>query len=184
MEFITFLTVTAPSPSQVEIGSFLVFAVPFIILVFFGFVMFIHPPRAVLRVSLLSGLVVGIINIIFDLLAYYAHWWHYAINGLIFNLPLPFYLTPLLIYGAVVYLLIWRFWHGRGHWFALVLLIGIPIFGFARDLIGAITASTYLTWDSVLAGPLDFGMWVLMFYAGYVVFRRLAPTRKEATLAK
>src|SRR6266702_3459197 len=156
MEFITFLTVTAPSPSQVEIGSFLVFAVPFIILVFFGFVMFIHPPRAVLRVSLLSGLVVGIVNIIFDLLAYYAHWWHYdSLSNLILHLPLPFYITPVLVYGSIVYLLIWRFWQGRGHWFALLLLIGIPLFRASTDIVGAlVTHSSYTQFDSVLAGPM------------------------------
>jgi len=53
------------------------------------------------------------------------------------------------------------------------------LLGFARDIFNAeITHSSFLMWDSVLAGPIDFALWLLMFYAGYVVFRRiLAPSR-------
>jgi hypothetical protein len=181
VEILAFLAVTTPSPSQVEIGSFLVFNVPFIILVFFVFVMFIHPPKVVLRISVLSGLVVGIINIIFDLLAYYAHWWHYySLNNLILHLPLPFYITPVLIYGSVVYLLIWRFWQGRGHWFAMLLLIGVPIFCIVRDAVGALSGASYTAWDNVpLAALFTIIMWPLAFYAGYFLFKRYAPTRSE-----
>jgi hypothetical protein len=84
-----------------------------------------------------------------------------------------------LIFGALVYLLIWRFWHTRWHWLALVLLIGIPLFGFVRDLFAAVTHSSYLVWDSALAGPLDLILWLGMFYAGYFVFRWVAPERKN-----
>jgi hypothetical protein len=181
MTILAFLTVTAPSPSQVEIGSFLAFAVPFIIMVFLGFLIAIHPPKIVLGVSLLSGLVVGIINIIFDLLAYYAHWWHYySLSNLILHLPLPFYITPVLVYGSIVYLLIWRFWEGRGHWFAMLLLIGVPIFCIVRDAIGALSGTSYTLWDNVpLAALFTIIMWPLAFYAGYFLFKRYAPARSE-----
>src|SRR5207248_1387468 len=103
------------------------------------------------------------------------HWWHYNASGLVLHLPLPFYITPILIFGGIPYLLMWRFWGGRSHWFAQLLLFGIPVVGFARDLLSANSpASSYLQWDSFLAGPLDFLMWLLMFYAGFLVFRRLA----------
>lgn len=148
--------------------------VPFILLAYLTFLFFLRPPRVVLLASLLGGLTVGVINALVDLLAYYASWWHYTANGLILHLPLPFYLTPILIYGATVYLLIWRFWHGRGHWFALLLLIGVPVFAALRDFYGAaIAGSTYLVWNSSLAWLLDLLMWLVMFYAGFLLFRWL-----------
>src|SRR5205085_6915786 len=138
--------------------------------------LFIRPPRVVLLASLLGGLTMGVINMLIDLIAYFAHWWHYTLNGLILHLPLPFYITPILIYGSIVYLLIWRFWHGRGHWFALLLLCGIPLFRATIDIIGSIvTQSNYTIFDSILAGPLDVLMWLVMFYGGFFVFIRIAP---------
>jgi hypothetical protein len=143
----------------------------------------------------------AILNALGDLLAYYASWWHYAASGLVLELPLPFYLTPLFIFGGLAYVLIWRFSLGRKQrvesasrdgtgqsedngWrpqdrgsssiLALVLLIGVPLLGFARDLLNAeITHSSFLVWDSALAGPIDFVLWVVMYYAGYSVFRRM-----------
>ena len=166
-----------------EMQLYLLHVVPFIVLVYLGFLLFMRPPREVILASLLGGLTIGIINALVDLIAYYASWWHYSASGLILQLPLPFYITPILIYGGLSYLLIWRFWHTRWHWFALLLLIGIPLIGFGRDLLDAgITHSSYLVWDSVPAAPLDLLLWLVMFYAGYFVFRRLAPIRKSEPL--
>jgi hypothetical protein len=168
-----------------EMQLYILHVVPFIILVYLMFLLFLRPPRAVVQATLFGGLIMAIINALVDLLAYYAHWWHYAIDGLVFHLPLPFYITPVLVYGGIVYLLIWRFWYGRWHWLALLLLIGFPIFGVLRDTFGsAVAHSTYLTWDSILAGPLDFLLWLLMFYAGFLLFRRLAPDRVEVADVK
>jgi hypothetical protein len=159
-----------------EIQAYATLVIPFIIVVYLAVLLFMRPARIVLLASLLGGLTMGIINMLVDLIAYFAHWWHYTLNGLILHLPLPFYITPILIYGSIVYLLIWRFWHGRGHWFALLLLCGIPLFRAATDIIGAsVTHASYTSFDSVLAGPLDVVMWLLMFYGGFFVFTRLAP---------
>jgi hypothetical protein len=166
-----------------EMQLYLLHVVPFIVIVYLAFLLFMHPPREVILASLLGGLTMGVINVLVDLIAYYASWWHYTASGLVLQLPLPLYITPILIFGGLAYLLIWRFWHSRWHWFAMLLLIGIPIFGFLRDLLAAVTHSSYVTWDSVLAGPLDLIMWLAMFYTGYFVFRRLAPDRKSDTLA-
>jgi hypothetical protein len=165
-----------------EILEFAYFALPYIILVYLAVLLFMRPPRAVLLASLLAGLLMGLINALVDLAAYYAHWWHYTLNDLILHVPLPFYITPVLVYGSIAYLLIWRFWTGRGHWFALLLLIGIPIFGIARDVLGATTNTSYTTWDSPLAGPIDALMWIVMFYAGFWLFRRLAPPRQVESI--
>jgi len=165
-----------------EMQLYALHVVPFIIVAYFAFVLFMHPPREVVLASLLGGLTMGVINALVDLIAYYASWWHYTANGLILQLPLPLYVTPIFIYGGLAYLLIWRFWNGRGRWFGWVLLIGVPLFGFARDLLDAtVTLSSYLEWTSPLAGPLDFLLWVAMFYAGFCVFRRSSPhSRGEA----
>ena len=165
-----------------EMQLYLLHVVPFIVLVYLAFLLFLRPPGKVIMASLLGGLTMAIVNAFFDLIAYYASWWHYILTGLIFQLPLPFYITPFLIYGALSYLLIWRFWGTRWHWLALLLLIGVPLTGFARDLLQAVvTHSSFLVWDSPLAGPLDLLLWLVMFYAGYFVFRRLAPERKNET---
>ncbi len=160
-----------------DIQLYAIHVVPFILIVYFACVLFMHPPKEVILASLAGGLVMAILNALGDLLAYYASWWHYAASGLVLHLPLPFYLTPLFIFGGLAYLLIWRFSEGQQQ--KLVLLIGVPLLGFARDLLNAeITHSSFLVWDSGLAGPIDFVLWLLMFYAGYVVFRRmLAPGR-------
>jgi hypothetical protein len=147
---------------------------PYIIVVYLAFLLFIHPPKAVVIASLLGGLAMGVINALADLLAYYAHWWHYTFKGLVLHLPLPFYATPILVYGGIVFLLIWRFWSGRGRWFALLLLFGTPLFGFLRDLGLALAQTGYLTWDSWLAGVFDAMLWLVMFYAGYAIFKRLS----------
>ena len=163
-----------------DMQLYILHVVPFIVLVYLAFLLFLRPPGRVILASLLGGLTMAIINALADLIAYNASWWHYMLTGLILQLPLPFYITPILIYGGLIYLLIWRFWGTRWHWLALLLLIGVPLIGFARDLLQAVvTHSSFLVWDSPLAGPVDLLLWPVMFYAGYFVFRRLAPERKN-----
>src|ERR1700730_7322476 len=147
---------------------------PFVIIVYTIFVLFVRPPKALLLGALAGGLVMALINALIDLLAYYASWWHYIASGLIAHLPLPFYLTPMLFYGAVVYMLIWLFSQGSQQsrrWLVWILLIGVPLIGFGRDLLTIVTNSGYLVWDSGLAGPIDFVLWIVMFFAGYAVFK-------------
>ena len=165
-----------------EMQLYLLHVVPFIVIVYLAFLLFMRPPGEVILASLVGGLTMGVINALFDLMAYYASFWHYTASGLILQLPLPLYITPILIFGALVYLLIWRFRLTRSNWFAILLLVGVPIFGFARDLFAATTLTSYVVWNSVLAWPVDLIMWLAMFYSGYFVFRRLAPDRKNEIL--
>jgi hypothetical protein len=168
-----------------DIQLYAIHVVPFILIIYFAFALFLHPPKEVLLASLAGGLVMAILNMLGDLLAYYASWWHYAASGLILQLPLPVYLVPLFIFGGLAYLLIWRFsdayeqsrpsGRSRYHWLATALLIGVPLLGFARDLLDALTQTSFQVWNSPLAGPLDFVLWLVMFYAGYAVFRRITP---------
>jgi hypothetical protein len=157
-----------------EIQAFTALVLPFISVVYLTALLLLRPPRPVLLASLLAGLLMGMINILFDILAYYAHWWHYTLNGLILHVPVPFYITPILVYGSIVFLLIWRYWNGRGHWFALLLLIATPFFKAGTEILGALVSHTgYANFDSVLAAPLDVVMWLIMFYAGFFVFKLL-----------
>lgn len=159
-----------------EIQAFTVLVIPFIVVVYLAVLLFLRPPRAVLLASLLGGLVMGLINALVDIAAYNAHWWHYTLNGLILHVPLPFYITPVLVYGSIAYMLIWRFWTGRLHWFSLLLLFGVPVFGIARDFLGALTASSYTVWENTpMAAIVTVLMWLVMFFGGYVVFNRIAP---------
>ena len=162
-----------------EIQEFVTLVIPFIIVFYLAALLLIRPTRAVLLVSLLGGLLMALLNMLGDIVAYYAGWWYYTLNGLLLHVPVPFYITPLLIYGSVVYMLIWRFRAGRGRWFALLLLFGVPVFGFLRDILGAVSQSSYTTWKSPLAGPFTVVIWLIMFYVGYAVFQRLAPPREE-----
>jgi hypothetical protein len=165
-----------------DIQLYAIHVVPFIIIVYAIFVLFIHPTRAALLASLAGGLVMAIINALVDLLAYYASWWHYNASGLFLHMALPFYLTPMLIYGGAVYLLIWRFRQNQARWLIVVFLICVPLIGFGRDLLdNKVTHSSFLMWDSALAGPIDFVLWLVMFFAGYAVFRLLASDRQSAS---
>jgi hypothetical protein len=161
-----------------ELQAFIVFVIPFAIVVYLAFLLFIRPPMAVGLASLLGGLVMSVINALFDLLAYYVPWWHYTLSGLTLHLPLPFYTGTFLFFGSVDYLLIWRFRSGRYMWISRVLLLGTPIVGFLRDLASALESTGYLHWDSPLAGPFDLIMWLIMFYVGFLIFRQLAPARE------
>lgn len=158
-----------------ELTAFATLTIPFIVIVYLAFLMFIHPTKPVLLASLLAGLVMGLINMAFDLLAYYAHWWHYTLNGLMLHLPIPFYISPILVYGSIAFLLIWRFWHGRYHWLSLLLLIAIPLFRATTDILGAaVTHSGYIQYDSLPAAPMNVVMWLVMFYVSFFIFNHFA----------
>ncbi|GCE18128.1 hypothetical protein [Dictyobacter kobayashii] len=171
---------------------FLLYVVPFLLLVYGAFMFYIRPTRAVLLASLLGGLVMGIINMAVDMLAYASHWWHYSfVQSALHNpndfqlqlsnlfmktlntlhVPLPFYLTPIFIYGSLGYLLIWRFWSGKARWFAWVLLVGIPLFSIYRDISGGVTNGSYQIWENVpVASTVTVVMWLVAFYLGFMLF--------------
>ena len=164
-----------------EIQGFLELDLAFIIVVYLGFLLFMRAPRTVTIPSLLGGLCIALINIVIDIVAYFIHFWHYTISGLTFHVPLPFYISDVLFYGSIIYLLIWRFWESRARWFSLLLLIGTPIFGIVRDFYaGTLAYSPYTPeWQNPFAIVLDIAMWIVMFYGGYLLFRRLSPTYTE-----
>lgn len=180
-----------------EALEFLTLVVPFLIMIYFACLLFIRPPRKVFLLSLLAGLVVGIVNFFMDIAAYQAHWWQYTfapvalqqgalpIQTLIANLfvqsidflhvPLPFYLTSILIFGSLAFLLIWRFWYGHSRWLSLLLLIGTPIFCIVRDIFGGVQKTSYQVWENIpLATVMTIVMWLVAFYLGFWIFWRQA----------
>ncbi len=164
-----------------ELQAFAVFVIPFVVVIYLVFLLPIQPTRIAWLASLLGGLAMSVLNALFDLLAYYTHLWHYDLSGLTLHLPLPFYIVQFLVYGSIDYLLIWRFWRGRFSWVARLLLFGTPLVAFLRDLSSALASDGGLRWDSPLAAPLDLVMWLLIFYAGYWIFRQFTPARAVAT---
>ncbi len=70
-----------------EMQLYLLHVVPFIVIVYLAFLLFMHPPREVILASLLGGLTMGVINALVDLIAYYASWWHYTASGWSYSYP-------------------------------------------------------------------------------------------------
>ena len=175
---------------------FLTLVVPFLLLIYGAFILFIRAPKAVLIRSLLGGLIMGVLNILVDVVAYFAHWWHYELvqSGLsnpapwqaslarafteslsAIHVPLPFYLTPILITGSLVFLLIWRFWFGKGRWFSILLLVGTPIFCILRDISGGLEKNSYQVWENIpLAIVATVVFWLVAFYVSFWFFWRKA----------
>lgn len=160
-----------------EMRTYLVYVVPAVVIFYGVFVLFMRPPVKVIGATLVGGLVMALLNILGDSVAIHASLWYYNASGLIAQLPLPLYTTSWLILGGLAYLLIWRYWHSSKRWVTLLLLSGVPLFGFLRDCWQAgVTHDGFLTWRSPLAAPVDLIFWLIMFFAGYLVFRSLAPT--------
>ncbi len=162
-----------------DMKLYLIHVVPAVVVFYGVFVLFMRPPVKVIGATLVGGVVMALLNMLADSAAIHAHLWYYNASGLTAQLPLPLYTTSLFIMGGLAYLLIWRFWRSRSHWAALLLLAGVPLLGFVRDLWQAgIARDGYLTWTSPLAAPADFALWLLMFFVGYLVFRAIAPARQ------
>jgi hypothetical protein len=155
--------------------------VPVVIITYSVFVLFMHPPLKVIGATLAGGLVMALLNMVGDLAAIHTSLWYYSASGLVSQLPLPLYTTPIFILGGLVYLLIWRLWRGPNHWFALSLLFGIPVLGVLKDFWQGqlATANSFLIWKSPFAWTADLLLWLIMFFAGYLVFRAVAPVRQD-----
>lgn len=162
-----------------DMRDYALFVIP-VVLIFYGsFILFMHPPVSVIRASLLGGTVMALLNIAGDILAVHTAQWSYHASGLIGQLPLPLYTTSLFITGGLAYICIWRFWRSAYHWLALLLLAGVPVLGYLRDLWQASLATSMLNWSGPLAWAADLLLWPTMFFSGYLVFHALAPARQE-----
>src|SRR5258708_39807670 len=143
------------------------------------FVLFMRSRVKGMGATLAGGLVMAMLNMVGDLAAIHTSLWYYSASGLVAQLPLPFYITPLCITGALAYLLVWRFWRGPYHWLALLFLAGVPIFGFLANLWqGALaTSNSFLIWHSQFAWAADLVLWLLMVFRGCFGFPPLRTPR-------
>ena len=158
-----------------QVVAFLTLVVPVLIVFYMAFLLFIRPAQPVFLASLLGGVITGVVNMLVDLLAYYAHWWHYAASEVIWHVPLPFYISSVLTFGSLAYLLIWRFWYGRARWFSYLLLVCVPLFCIIRDLVGHSNPASDVTLENAAIAPFVIvGMWLVAFFAGFFLFWRLA----------
>jgi hypothetical protein len=160
--------------------------IPIMLVVYGIFVLFMHPPLKAIGASLAGGVVMALLNIVGDIIAIHSSLWYYKASGLIDQLPLPIYTTQIFILGGLAYLLIWRLWRGPNHWLALVLLYGMPILGVLKDLWQGefLPGVSMLIWRSPLAWLADLILWIVMYYAGYLVLRKLAPASPHETAAQ
>jgi hypothetical protein len=179
-----------------EAYEFLFYVAPVLVLVYGGFLLFIRPPKKVWLWSLLGGLVTGIINLLVDIVAYKAHWWEYTFRQPsldkstalqttlattltrimdITHVPLPLYITPILVYGSLVFLLIWRLNWGKLRWLSRLLLIATPVFCIVRSILDVELQNSLQTWENFpLAVVATIVLWLVAFYAGYALFWRTA----------
>lgn len=159
--------------------------VPIAIVVYGIVVLFMRPPVKVIWATLAGGLVMALLNMVGDLIAIHASLWYYNATGLIDQLPLPIYTIQIFILGGLVYLLIWRFWSGRYHWLSQLLLFGLPVLGVLKDFWQSQLnpADSLLIWKSSFAWIADLVLWIIMFFAGYLVFALTAPSRQETTVS-
>ncbi len=160
-----------------DMRDYALFVIPVAIIVYGIFVLFMRPPLKVILATLAGGLVMALLNIAGDLIAIHTSQWYYNASGLVGQLPLPLYTTSLFITGGLAYLLIWRFWRGAYHWLALLLLVGVPVLGYLRDLWQAGVPTSILVWRGSLAWAFSLVLWLVMFFGGFLVFRVLAPAR-------
>jgi hypothetical protein len=160
--------------------------IPITLVVYGLFVLFMHPPLKVVGATLVGGVVMALLNIVGDIIAIHLSLWYYKASGLVDQLPLPLYTTQIFILGGLAYLLIWRLWRGPSHWLALTLLYGMPILGVLKDLWQGdfLTGVSLLIWQSPFAWMADLVLWISMYYAGYLVFRRLAPASPGESLVQ
>ncbi len=158
-----------------QVVAFLTLVVPVLIVFYMAFLLFIRPTKPVFLASLLGGVITGVVNMLVDLLAYYAHWWHYAAGEVILHVPLPFYISSVLTFGSLAYLLIWRFWYGQARWFSYLLLVCVPLFCIVRDIVGQRNPGSDVTLENATIAPfIIVGMWLVAFFAGFLLFWRLA----------
>jgi len=131
----------------------------------------IRPPWKIIGLSLVTGFIMGSLNMLGDMLAYSQGWWHYPFTTAS-HAPLTFYLAAALFYGAgIIGLVGWwarkRFgWRGGA-----TLLVVFPLWGILRDFGGSALynqAQAMIVWGKGFAPVVaDFLLWAGAGAAGF-----------------
>jgi hypothetical protein len=133
--------------------------------------LWIRPPWRIICLSLLTGLVVGSLNLLGDTFAYYQGWWHYPFTTAN-HAPLTFYLAAALFYGAGIIGLVGWWARKRFGWRGgVILLVIFPLWGLLRDFGGSALynpAQTMIVWgEGFVPVAADFLLWAGAGAAGF-----------------
>ncbi len=142
-----------------------------------------RPPWKVIGFSFVVGLLMGSLNLLGDILAYYQGWWHYPFTSAN-RAPLTFYLGTVIFYGAgIIGLVGWWVRKRVGIRGGLILLIAFPMWGILRDFAGsALThqTGTMIVWGKGFVPVLaDFLLWGSAGAAGFFVMLVLEKLSKK-----
>lgn len=151
-----------------------------------GLALWIRPPWKVIGLSFIAGFVMGSLNLLGDMLAYYQDWWHYPfINAN--HAPLTFYLGTVIFYGAGIMGLVGWWTRKRFGWRGgVVLLVLFPLWGILRDFGGSALynqTQTMIVWGKgFIPVVADFLLWASAGAAGFftmVALEKWSTRRRE-----
>ena len=144
-------------------------------ILYIGLALWTRPSWKMIGVSFVAGLVMGCLNIMGDILAYYQNWWHYPFTPEN-HAPLTFYLGTVIFYGAGIMGLVgWWVRKRFGMRGGVILLIVFPLWGILRDFGGSALTNqtgTMIVWGKGFVPVLaDFLLWGCAGAAGFFIFR-------------
>ena len=136
-----------------------------------GLALWIRQPWKVIGLSFIAGFVMGSLNLLGDMLAYYQDWWHYPFTNAN-HAPLTFYLATVIFYGAGIMGLVGWWTRKRFGWRGgVVLLVLFPLWGILRDFGGSALynhTQTMIVWGKCFIPVVaDFLLWASAGAAGF-----------------
>ena len=143
--------------------------------------LWIRPPWKVIGISFITGVVMGCLNVLGDMLAHYQGWWTYPFTTAN-HAPLTFYLGTVIFYGAGIMGLVgWWVQKKFGMRGGVVMLIAFPLWGLLRDFGGTALAGQtgkMIVWGSGVVPVLaDFLLWGCAGAAGFFIMLGLETWR-------
>jgi hypothetical protein len=147
------------------------FVLIFLPILYAALVLWIRPPWRIIGFSLVTGFVMGSLNMLGDMLAGSQGWWHYPFTT-VNHAPLTWYLGTALFYGAGIIGLVGWWARKRFGWRGgVVLLVLFPLWGILRDFGGSAfynQTQTVIVWGKGLVPvATDFLLWASAGAAGF-----------------
>jgi hypothetical protein len=142
-----------------------------------GLALWIRPPWKIIGLSFIAGFLMGCLNLLGDMLAFYQEWWHYPFSTAN-HAPLTFYLGTVIFYGAGIMGLVgWWVRKRFGMRGGVILLIAFPLWGILRDFGGSALynqGQTMIVWGKGFVPVLaDFLLWGCAGAAGFLTMASL-----------
>ena len=131
--------------------------------------------------ALTAALVISMLNVVWDIAAYKAHWWWYA-TGARMVAPLALYLAQDLVWGGALALIGWRIQRRFGVQRLIVFLILFSFVGGIRDLFEAGATRLLVFGPGLLVRLMDIVCWATLLGVAQVVMRLIAgPAANDPT---